>query len=129
MVVLPDLWRVVRSAIGLTYVILLRLSGGVPPEGLKTFWRCRGVQLDDIHSVLCKCFDSGVEELCAQAALLDHLPWSCLDAPLVSLQERWWRMSKCRRPNVGARAALFVLSGRLAAMAAAAHSRALAERD
>ena len=72
MVVLPDLWRVVRSAIGLTYVILLRLSGGVSPEGLKlkTFWRCRGVQLDDIHSVLCKCFDSGVEELCA------HLPWS-----------------------------------------------------
>ena len=48
-----------------------------------------------------------------------------LDGSLVPLQERWWRMSKCRRPNV--RAALFALSGRLAAMAAAAHSRALAE--
>ena len=39
MVVLPDLWRVVRSAIGLTYVILLQLSAGVSPEQLKTFWR------------------------------------------------------------------------------------------
>ena len=81
---LPDLLRVVRSAIGLTYVILLRLSGCVSPEGLRAFWRCRGVHLNDIHSVLCNCFDGGLEELCAQAALLDH-PWSCLDASLVSL--------------------------------------------
>ena len=87
---LPDLLLVVRSAIGLTYVILLRLSGGVSPEGLKAFWRCRVFRLDDIHNVLCKCFDGCLEELCAQAALLDHLPWSCLDGSLVSLQDRLW---------------------------------------
>ena len=93
MAALPDLSCVVRSAIGLTYVILLRLSGCVAPEGLRGFWLCRGVVLDDIHSVvLCKCFDGGVAELCAQAAVLDHLPWSCLDASLVSVHARWWRM-------------------------------------
>ena len=79
MVVLPDLLRVVRSApaIALTCVILLRLSGCVLPERLRAF--C---------SVLCTCFDGCLEELCARAALLDHLPGSCLDASVVSLQSQ-----------------------------------------
>ena len=82
---LLDLSCMVRSAIGLTSVILLHLSGCVSPEGLRGFWLCRGFVLDDIHSVLCKCFDGGLAELSAQAALLDHLPWSCLEPSAVSL--------------------------------------------
>ena len=63
----------VQSAIGLTHVIILRLSD---------------------------CASS--ERLCAKAALLDHFPWSCLDASLVSVQVRWWRLRKCRRALGGA---------------------------
>ena len=66
-------------------MILLRLSGCVLSDGFKAFWRCQGVDLNGIHSVLCKCFDGCLKELCAQAALLDHLLWLCLDVPFVCL--------------------------------------------
>ena len=71
MVVLPDLSRVVRSAIGLTYVILLHLSGCASSDGLRGVWLCRGAVLGDIHSVLCKCFEDGLYT-CFLCASVQH---------------------------------------------------------
>lgn len=53
--VLPDFACVLRSAIGLLYVIKLRLLRCVSPLGLQGFWFCRPFVLDDIHTVLWKC--------------------------------------------------------------------------
>lgn len=60
---------VARVAIGSTYVLSLRLSRCGASDGFRAFWLCPLFVLDDIHAVLCKCFEGGTLNLSAKVAL------------------------------------------------------------
>ena len=71
---------VLRAAIPLTFVLILRLCG---------FWRCPLRLLDDLHALVCRSCGSPECELAPGAGLLEFSCWRALGPSLEVLQRRW----------------------------------------
>ena len=67
----------------------MQVVGSDRSDGLHSVLALSAFVVDDIHMVLRKCFEGGLCELFAHCALLYHLPWSCLES-LVSSLQNWW---------------------------------------
>ena len=68
----PPVLSCLRAAIPLSFVLLLRLCGGMPVAELAAFWCCPLRLLDDLHALLCRTCESAECEVAAGAGL-----WEC----------------------------------------------------
>ena len=113
---LPTVESLVRCAVSLTYVILLRLCGRRCPANLCEWWESPGVVLDDLRAMMARAHESELCEYSALAGLRSFRTWPTLQTSAFVVQQAWWSVQPQRFGHRCVCAALFVLSRCLLAM-------------
>ena len=80
----PAVLSVLRAAIPLSFVLILRLCGATPVPELFAFWRSPLRLLDDVHALVCRSesCESPECELAAGTGLLEFSCWPALEPSL-----------------------------------------------